>query len=73
MQQHIQSVKKEIVDQIVSLMIKNNVSISELAKRMKTSPCAVRRLLDYNNTSITLKTIIRVVHALGKKVTIELI
>ena len=45
---------------------------SQVAKKMKTSRIAFDRLLDPNNTSVTLKSLEKAAIALGKKVHFEL-
>ncbi len=44
----------------------------QAAKRMKTSRAAFDRILDPNNTSITLKSLERAAISLGKRIHIEL-
>ena len=43
-----------------------------MAARMRASRAAVLRLLDPNNTSVTLATLNRAARSLGRKVKIEL-
>lgn len=45
---------------------------SQVAKKMNTSRMAFDRLLDPNNTSVTLKSLEKAAIALGKKVHFEL-
>ena len=49
-------------------MAKENMSISRLAKELDTSRTAVSRILDPENTSITLNTIEKVAKYLGKRI-----
>ena len=44
-----------------------NISKAEMAKRLKTSRTGVDRLLDPQNTSITLNTMAKVASLLGKR------
>lgn len=44
-----------------------------MAKRMKTSRSSLDRLLDPQNSSVSLQTITKAVSTLGKKLKIELI
>ena len=44
----------------------------KLAKRMKTSRMALDRLLDADNTSVTLQTMGRAAAALGKELSVAL-
>lgn len=48
-------------------MSKRNLTKAELAKRLKTSRTGVDRLLDPENTSITLNTMAKVAQLLGKR------
>ena len=45
---------------------------SSVAGRMRTSRAALDRLLDPDNTSLTLATLNRAAHAVGRKLTIKL-
>jgi len=49
-------------------MNERNISKAEIAKRLKTSRSGVDRLLDPQNTSITLNTMARVAQLLGKRI-----
>ena len=44
----------------------------QAAKRMRTSRAALDRILDPNNTSVTLKSLERAAVSLGKRIHIEL-
>jgi len=55
------------------LMIKQRLTKAEMASRMATSRAAVNRLLDGENTSVTLGTLNRAAKALGRKVRIDLV
>jgi len=48
-------------------MSERNLSKAEIAKQLKTSRTGVDRLLDPDNTSITLNTMAKVAHLLGKR------
>ena len=50
---------------------KQNLSKAEIAKRLRTSRTGVDRLLDPENTSITLNTMAKVAHLLGKRIGIR--
>jgi plasmid maintenance system antidote protein VapI len=54
-------------------MHKRELKKSALAKQMHTSRAALDRLLDPNNTSVTLATLTRAAKALGQKVKLELV
>jgi len=54
------------------LMVEQNITKKELARRMGTSRSALERLLDPDNPSVTLLTLERAAKALGKRITVEL-
>jgi hypothetical protein len=64
--------KRVLVWQIGQAMKKQRVTKSALAKRMKTSRMALDRLLDADNTSVTLQTMGRAAAALGKELSVAL-
>ena len=65
------AIKRVIAYQVAELMKSQNMSKVAMAKRMKTSRSALDRLLDPKNTSITLQTLERAAHAIGKRLRIE--
>ena len=65
-------VKRAIAWQIDQAMKARRISKSEMAQRMHTSRIVVDRLLDENNTSITLATLARVSVVLGVPLRFEL-
>lgn len=65
------AIKKVIAYELQLEMEKHNITLTEMAKRLRTSRTAVRRLLDPNNLSLTLLTLNRLAHALGKKLEIR--
>jgi DNA-binding Xre family transcriptional regulator len=65
--------KRVIAFQIEQEMKAQNLTKTELAKRVRTSRASLNRLLDPDNTSITLNRLNSVVSALGKKISIELV
>jgi transcriptional regulator with XRE-family HTH domain len=64
--------KRVLAWQISQLMKKQRVTKSEMAKRMRTSRAALDRLLDADNTSVTLQTMGRAAAALGKQLSVTL-
>jgi DNA-binding Xre family transcriptional regulator len=50
----------------------SQITKTQLAQRMKTSRAQLDRLLDPDNTSITLESLERMALALGKQLRIEL-
>ena len=65
------AMKRVLVWQIAQAMKKQRVTKSAMAKRMKTSRAALDRLLDAENTSVTLQTMGRAAAALGKELAIS--
>ncbi len=49
----------------------DNISVNRLAKELETSRTAICRILDPENTSITLNTIEKVAKYLGKKIVLS--
>ena len=66
------AIKGVIAYKIEQMMQQNNLSKTALAKKMCTSRSALERLLDPNNSSITLQTLEKAALALGKRLKIEL-
>ena len=66
------AVKRVIAYQLAQLMKTQNLTKTQLAKRMGTSRSALERLLDPDNASVTLLTLERAARALGKRIRIEL-
>lgn len=66
------AVKRVIALQITEAMARASVSRSELARRMRTSRSAVDRLLDPSNPSVTLDTLQRGAHAVGRTLVVRL-
>jgi hypothetical protein len=68
------SAQKRVLSwQVSQLMERQNISKTEMARRMRTSRAALERLLDPENPSVTLQTIGRAAAALGRKVEIKLV
>lgn len=63
--------KRLLVLQLADIMKKTNISKARLAERLQTSRSQVDRLLDPNNTSITLESLERLARATGKQLKIE--
>ena len=49
-------------------MIAEHITVSKLAKDLETSRSAISRILDPENTAITLNTIDKVAKYLGKRI-----
>ncbi len=67
------AIKRVITFQILQLMIEQNLSKAEMARRMKTSRATVDRLLDPANDSATLTSLEKAAFALGRKLHVALI
>ena len=66
------ALKRVIAWQIAKEMKAQNLTKTELAKRMHTSRAALNRLLDEHDSSFTLTTLASAAAALGKKVNLQL-
>ena len=66
------TMKRVLAWQIAQAMKKQHVTKSTMAKRMRTSRAALDRLLDAQNTSVTLQTMGRAAAVLGKELLITL-
>ena len=65
------AIKRVIAWQIGEAMKAQNMTKTELAKRMHTSRAALNRLLDEEDPSLTLTTLASAAAALGKTVNIQ--
>ena len=66
------AVKRVLAWQIEQEMKKNNLSKSAMARKMKTSRSSLDRILDPINESVTLHTLKKAAHAVGRTVKLEL-
>jgi len=64
------AMKRVLAWQIGQAMKKQKVTKSAMASRMRTSRAALDRLLDAENTSVTLQTMGRAAAVLGKELSI---
>ena len=67
------AIKRVIARQLDALMQDQGLTKSTLAKRMKTSRAQLDRLLDPDNESVTLDTLTRAAHAVGRQLRMELV
>lgn len=67
------ALKETLAWQVQQAMEKDNISKVEMARRMNTSRAALDRLLDPGNASVTLQTLTRAAHAIGRDLRIELV
>jgi predicted XRE-type DNA-binding protein len=63
--------KRLLALQITDIMAEANLTKSEVASRMDTSRSQLDRLLDPDNTSISLDSLDRLARAVGKQLRIE--
>ena len=66
------ALKRVIAWQIAKEMKAQNLTKTELAKRMHTSRAALNRLLDEHDARLTLTPVASAAAALGKKVNLQL-
>jgi len=64
--------KRVIAYQLSELMKVEGISKTAMAERMRTSRAVLDRLLDPENTGVTLKTIGKAAAVLGRKINISL-
>jgi antitoxin HicB len=65
--------KETLAWQVQRAMENDKISKVEMARRMNTSRAALDRLLDPDNASVTLQTLTRAAHAIGRDLRIELV
>ncbi len=66
------AIKRVLAWQIEQEMKKNNLSKSAMARKMKTSRSSLDRILDPINESVTLHTLKKAAHAVGRTIKLEL-
>ncbi len=66
-----QAYKRLLALQVQDAMVEAQVSKSELAGRLQTSRSQLDRLLDPENTAITLDSLERLARALGKQLVVR--
>ena len=67
------AIKRVIAWQLQQEIESKHMTKTDVAKAMGTSRAAVDRLLDPNNTSVTLNTLSKAARILGKKIEIDLV
>ncbi len=63
--------KRLLALQLLDIMQEKNITKTSLASKLKTSRSQLDRILDPENSSITIEVLERVAHAVGKKLHIE--
>ena len=61
------AVKKVLALQIAAAMAQQNLTKVEMAKKMATSRAVIDRLLDPDNSSVTLRTMTKAAQSIGKR------
>jgi plasmid maintenance system antidote protein VapI len=69
----IHAAKRAIAIKLEKLMEAQALSKSAMAQRMHTSRAAVDRLLNADNTSVTLQTLDKAARVVGRKLKIDLV
>lgn len=67
------AIKRTIALQIQHEMAAQKISKSEMARRMKTSPTQLGRLLDPENDRVQLDTLVKAATAVGKSLAVNLV
>ena len=67
------ALKKVISAALAKQMERKGVSVSALAEKLGTSRAALNRVLDEDNTSITLTTLSRTAAALGCRLNLQIV
>ncbi|TAN48004.1 MAG: hypothetical protein EPN21_15825 [Methylococcaceae bacterium] len=66
------AVKRVLAYQLQQFMEEHQISKTEMAGRMQTSRAALDRLLNPDNTAITLDSMIKVASTVGKQLSISM-
>ena len=67
------AIKRVIARQLDAQMRHHGLTKSAMARRMRTSRAQLDRLLDPDNEAVTLGTLTRAAHAVGRKLKMELV
>lgn len=68
-----EGVYEEVTAKLGAVMRENHLTKAMLARRMRTSRAQLDRLLDPDNDSVTLGTLTRAAHAVGRNLRMELV
>jgi len=66
-------IKRVLSRQIAEAMVENNMTKTEMASRMHTSRAALDRLLDPAQEAVTLSTLRKAAHVVGRQLRVELV
>jgi DNA-binding Xre family transcriptional regulator len=67
------AIKRVIAWQLEEAMKARSMSKKQMARRMKTSRSQLDRLLDPGHGGVTLETLSRAAHVLGRRIRLELV
>ena len=67
------AIKRVLAFQLKSAMEEQGISKAEMARRVKTSRSQLDRLLDPDNTSVSLSTLTKAAKAVGRNLKIDLV
>jgi len=67
------ALKRALALKLADIIKKKRITKSAIAKQMRTSRAALNRVLDPDNTSVTLATLTRAARAVGGRIKVELI
>jgi ATP-dependent Clp protease ATP-binding subunit ClpA len=67
------AIKRVLARQIEQAMAQKGLSKAAMARRMETSRAALDRLLDPANESVTLLTLAKAAHVVGRRIRVELV
>lgn len=67
------AIKRVLARQIVAEMAEQKLTKAVMAQRMHTSRAQLNRLLDPENDSVTLNTLLRAATAIGRQIHLELV
>jgi predicted XRE-type DNA-binding protein len=67
------AIKRVLAYQVQKELEKKHITKLALAKQMHTSRSSLDRLLDPTNTSVTLRTLVKIAYVLDKRVVLSLV
>ena len=67
------AIKRVIARQVEAAMQQQGLTKAEMARRMHTSRAALNRLLDPDNTAVTLSTLQKAAFVVGREIRLELV
>ena len=64
--------KRLLALQLSEAMVQSKITKTQLAEKLQTSRSQLDRLLDPDNTAVTLESLERLAHAVGRQLKVEL-